>query len=243
MSPRIRRVLAIYALEMRRQRVRWLSPFVLGLLVPLVWQALFGHLVDAELRVRLLIGNVLLSMTLLSFQEPVINLVSDREDGQEALLRAGGATPAARLPAYLMLALTMSVFPLAVLLLGVLVLQVPAPRLEWLWAPFLLAVVMLLGFALILSAFVNRVVVAAAASQILILLAWTFLPLSYRLDFVPDAIRPLVAVVPLAVSAETMDMAYRRGALTLEGAMAILVWAVVAFAAGSVAFSRREMRP
>ncbi len=111
---------------MRRQRVRWLSPFVLGLLVPLVWQALFGHLVDAELRVRLLIGNVLLSMTLLSFQEPVINLVSDREDGQEALLRAG-ATPAARLPAYLMYALTISVLHLPVLLLGVLVLQVPAP--------------------------------------------------------------------------------------------------------------------
>lgn len=239
----VRSILAIYALEMERLRVRWLSPLILGLLVPLVWQALFGHRLDPALRVRLLIGNVMLSMALLCFQEPLLNLVSDREDGQTALLSAGGATPAIRLPAYLMFALTSSVFALAVLVVGVLGLQVPAPRLEWLWAPFLLAAMTFFGFALLLSAYVSRTVVAVAASQISILLAWTFLPLCYPLEFVPSAIRPLVSVMPLAVSADAMEMAYRRGAIAPETLTATLLWAVFAVTIGYVAFSWREVRP
>lgn len=236
-------VLGQYRLLLRLNRHFWFANLFVGFGFPLIVQAVIATQVLPAQRTRLLIGNSLLALMMVTLRPQCFLPVFDRLTGRLDLLATTTLTRGGYIVALGLDALFMTLLPLAVLGAGVAVLGVPAPA-SLSWVPVLMGTGAVLGAAgLWLSAYMHSLPSAALAVNVATMAFVAFCPLAYAMERVPALLVPAVSVLPPTLCAETMASGWSGDPLGAGRVLGLGVWGVVLVAAALRVFPWTGGRP
>ncbi len=222
-GPPLRPTLGLFALNMRLNRRFWVMNVFNGLGLPLIVQFAFGQRMDEAGRTRLLIGNVLLGVLLLTLRKTTLNLTFDRVFGARRLLATTGVTRGAYVMANALDALSMAILPLGAALIAILWGGVPAPT-SWAWVvPYLVGSVAFLMLAGWLGAGAGNMPSMSLQVNLVVMVAIAFCPLTYPAERVPDLLGPLVLGLPPSLAAEGMARGW-DGSVWMPGVLDLVAW-------------------
>lgn len=219
-------VLGQYRLLFRLNRHFWFANLFVGFAFPLLVQAVMATRVAPAGRTRLLIGNALLGLLMVTLRPSCFLPVFDRLTGRLDLLATTTLTRGGYLAALGLDALGMTLLPLAVLATGVAFLDVPAPA-SLAWAPVLVGTGLVLAAAgLWLSAFVHSLPSASLAANVVTMIFVAFCPLMYAMDRVPELLAPAVGLLPPTLCVEAVAAGWRGEPLGAWRVVGVVAWGV-----------------
>ncbi len=222
----LRPTLGLVAVNMRLNRRFWIMNLFNGVLLPAIVLLAFGGYMEPAERTRLLIGNVLLGVLLLTMRKTTLNLTFDRVFGTRRLLAVTGVTRGSYIAANAIDALSMTLVPLVVVAIAVQWADVPPPA-SWLWlVPYLAGSVAFLTLAGWLAAGEGGMPSMALQVNLVVMFAISFCPLLYPSERVPALIAPVVRWLPPSLAAEGMAAGW-GGGLEVGGLFGLAVWAVL----------------
>lgn len=231
----LRPTIGCYLLSMRINRAFWVMNVFVGLVLPVLVQAVFSARLEPAGRTRLLVANVLLALAMVTFRKAGIVLTVDRVFGYRDLLATTGVTRSAYLGAYALDALTLSLLPLGVFAAGVWLLDVPPPA-SWSWLPpYVLSAVALFTFGVWFGSRTRSLPAVVLAVNLAVMGALAFCPLAYPPERAPAAIRPLVTWLPPSLSAETMSAGWTGEPVSTLRMALLAAWTL---AVGALALRR-----
>jgi len=229
-------VLGQYRLLLRLNRQYWFANLFVGFGFPLLLQAVLAVQVPPEGHTRLLIGNAVLALLMVTFRPSCFLPVFDRLTGRLGLLATTPLSRRGYLAAVGLDSLAMVLLPLAVVVAGVALLGVPAPA-SLAFAPLLVLTGGVLSAAgLWLSSFMKSLPATGLAVNAATMFLVAFCPLAYPMERVPSLLVPLVSVLPPTLCAEAMAASWSGEAVASWRLAALAAWGVGLGAAAHRAF-------
>ena len=219
----LRPAIGLFALNARLNRRFWVMNLFNGFFLPLIVQGAFGQRMTEVGRTRLLIGNVLLGLLLLTLRKTTLNLTFDRLFGARRLLGTTGVTRGSYIAANALDALSLGLLPLGVVAVTVAFGGVSAPTsLAWL-IPYALVSLTFLTLAGWLGAGHGGMPSMSLQVNLVVMAAIAFCPLTYSADRVPPLVAPIVLWLPPSVAAESIAAAW-NGPLPLSAVGWLVAW-------------------